>query len=61
MVTEQHPPTSPAAPAPARWRRWLVGVLREVLLPAAVLVGLLAIGVVLVEGQPLQQFLYAVF
>jgi hypothetical protein len=32
-----------------------------VLLPTAVLVGLLAIAVALIEGPPLQQFLYAVF
>lgn len=56
------PPTPPtpsgATPAP---RGWLRGLLREVLLPTAVLVGLLAIAVALIEGPPLQQFLYAVF
>ena len=50
---------SGAAPSPKRG--WLRGLLSEVLLPTAVLVGLLAIAVALIEGPPLQQFLYAVF
>ena len=53
-------PTPPGA-APLPKRRWLRGLLREVLLPTAVLVGLLAIAVALIEGPPLQQFLYAIF
>jgi hypothetical protein len=64
MTDAQPSPTQPATPTgapPAPGRRWLRGLLREVLLPAAVLVGLLAIAVVLVEGPPQQQFLYAVF
>ena len=52
---------TPDTPAARPARRWLSGLLREVLLPAAVLIGLLAIAVVLIEGPPLQQFLYAVF
>jgi hypothetical protein len=55
------PPATPSGAAPSPGRRWLRGLLREVLLPTAVLVGLLAIAVVLIEGPPLQQFLYAVF
>ena len=52
----------PPAPGPASApRRLLVGLLREILLPTLVLVCLLAIAVALVEGPPLQQFLYAVF
>ena len=64
MSTSSDPPTpatKAAAPAPAPLRRWLAGFLREVLLPVATLVGLLAIAVALIEGPPLQQFLYAVF
>jgi hypothetical protein len=64
MTDAQPSPTPPATPsgsAPSPARRWLRGLLREVLLPTAVLVGLLAIAVVLIEGPPLQQFLYAVF
>lgn len=34
---------------------------REALLPVAVVVGLLLIAAALTEGEPLQQFLYAVF
>ena len=34
---------------------------REVLLPIGVVVVLLLIAVALIEGEPLQQFLYAVF
>ncbi len=39
----------------------VAGVWREVLLPLAVVLALLLIAVALVEGPPLQQFLYAVF
>lgn len=34
---------------------------REILLPVGVMIGLLLIAVALVEGQALDQFLYAVF
>ena len=64
MADAQPSPTTPATPSgakPSAWRGWLRGLLREVLLPTAVLIGLLAIAVVLIEGPPLQQFLYAVF
>jgi hypothetical protein len=64
MTDAQPSPTPPAAPAgaaPLPKRRWLRGLLGEVLLPTAVLVGLLAIAVALIEGPPLQQFLYAIF
>ena len=54
------PPATPAAAAPPK-HGWLRGLVREVLLPTAVLVGLLAIAVALIEGPPLQQFLYAIF
>jgi hypothetical protein len=41
---------------------WLLRLIwRELLLPVAVVVGLLLIAVALIEGEPLQQFLYAVF
>ena len=61
MSDATQPPTAPAPAAPPPARRWLGGLLREVVLPTAVLVGLLAIAVALIEGPPLQQFLYAVF
>jgi hypothetical protein len=64
MATATDPPTTPATPAaasPPPARRWLSGFVREVLLPTVVLVGLFAIAVALIEGPPLQQFLYAVF
>jgi len=59
-------PSSSAEPKPAAgssggMRHAARGFAREVLLPAAVLIGLLAIAVALIEGPPLQQFLYAVF
>jgi hypothetical protein len=64
MTDAQLSPTPPATTSgskPSPWRGWLRGLVREVLLPTAVLIGLLAIAVVLIEGPPLQQFLYAVF
>ncbi len=42
-------------------KRIAVVAWREVLLPVGVVVGLLAIAVALVEGPPVQAFLYAVF
>lgn len=37
------------------------GLVREILVPIGVMIGLLLIAVALVEGQALDQFLYAVF
>jgi len=42
-------------------RRVLVVAWSEVLMPLGIVVGLLAIAVALVEGPPMQAFLYAVF
>ena len=42
-------------------KRTLLTVWRELLAPLAVLLGLLAIAVALIEGPPVQAFLYAVF
>lgn len=49
------------APAVSGSRRALRTLGREVLLPIAVVIGLLLIAVALVEGPALDQFLYAVF
>jgi hypothetical protein len=57
-----------APPLPSQPRPSAPGVLarvsalaREILLPIAVVVALLLIAVALIEGPPLEQFLYAVF
>jgi hypothetical protein len=57
------PPPSAAGGAPARAPLRVTGLalLREVLLPIAVVLGLMLIAVALIEGPPLEQFLYAVF
>jgi hypothetical protein len=48
---------TPQTPARAR----LATLWREVLLPVLVVCALLLIAVALIEGPPLEQFLYAVF
>jgi len=54
--------TSDTPAAPARGTLALARLLwREVLLPVFVVVALLLIAVALIEGPPLEQFLYAVF
>lgn len=42
-------------------KRLAAATWRELLAPLAVVVGLLAVAVALVEGPPVQAFLYAVF
>ena len=54
MVLKAAPPPSP----PVRAALWLW---REVLLPLGVVAALLLLAVALIEGPPLEQFLYAVF
>ena len=55
MVLNDDVPPSGGLPRAARWT-W-----REVLLPVLVTFALLLIAVALIEGPPLEQFLYAVF
>jgi len=51
----------PHSPPPGPSRRAARLLLREVLLPLGVVAGLLLLAVALIEGPPLEQFLYAVF
>ena len=63
MVLKTGTPATPDAPAvPPRGPLALAALLwREVLLPVAVVFALALIAVALIEGPPLEQFLYAVF
>jgi hypothetical protein len=45
----------------ARTPTWLLWLWRELLLPLGVVAALLVLAVALIEGPPLEQFLYAVF